>query len=70
MTLEEEILKDFGKLGYEVVTNNNSVIVLFNLKKDIRIFIYKKSKRVSFQDRMTLSEHKLLNELFQIWNWL
>ena len=67
---EEEVLKDFSKIGYKVVTNNNSVIVLYNKKRDTRIFIYKKIKRVSFHDRMTLSEHKLLHELFQIWNWL
>ena len=70
MRTEEEVLKDFRKLGYQVVTNNNSIIGLYNKERETRIFIYKKSKRVSFHDRMTLSEHKLLHELFQIWNWL
>ena len=70
MRAEEEVLKDFSKIGYKVVTNNNSVIVLYNKKRDTRIFIYKKRKKVSFQYVMTLAEHKLLHELFQIWNWL
>lgn len=70
MRTEEQILKDFEKLGYEIVTRNKKVIVLYSLKRDTRIFIYLKTKQVSFHDKMILKEHKLLNELFTIWNWL
>ena len=39
MRTEEEVLKDFGKLGYKVITINEKTLVLCNKKGYTRIFI-------------------------------
>lgn len=67
---EQEILKDFEKLGWKVDVNNSSCMVLFNLKKGTRIFIYYKSKKISFHDKVDFKVFKLLNELFICWGCL
>ena len=70
MRTEQEILKDFSKIGWKVVTNNASCMVLFNLKKGARIFIYYKSKKISFFDKVDFKVFKLLHELFKCWGWI
>lgn len=72
---EQDILKDFEKLGYEVIQNNNIKIVLQN--DDIEIYIYKSFKEYGKEDifsneanRFDMQEHKLLHELFTCWGWI
>ena len=74
MRTEQEILKDFEKLGYKV-KNDSEVLRLKN--NFIEIYVYKKDKEYGKEDifsceanRFTMPEHKLLNELFNIWGWL
>ena len=75
MRTEEEVLKDFEKLGYEVIQNNDTRLVLQN--DDIEIYFYKYDREYGKEDifsneanRIDMQEHKLLTELFQIWKWL
>ena len=70
MRTEEEILKDFSKLGWEVVDRNKDHLTLFNLRKDTRIFMYFKSKRLSFHDKVDLKVFRLVVELTKCWGWL
>lgn len=67
---EEEILKDFEKIGWKVIVSNSLCMALFNLKKSTRIFINYKSKKISFDDKVDFKVFKLLNELFICWGWL
>lgn len=65
---EADILKDFEKLGWKVYTNNNEFLYLelegYGL---IQIDKIDKSYKVTFA--ITIQEHKLLNELFEVWGW-
>ena len=72
---EEEILKDFEKLGYKVVGNSDVFIKLYNNGDTIRISkysrwysAYEEDERVSIP--IDMQEHKLLHELFTCWRWL
>ena len=85
MRTEEEVLKDFEKLGYKVESNNSFYLRLgiqidenhFDQRK---ILINKDSKNYSKyilldfeEDRslnITMQEHQLLNELFNLWGWI
>jgi hypothetical protein len=70
---EQEILKDFEKLGY-FVKKDTAFITLTN-EYDNVIFIdledkcYDKSHYIECVS-ITMQEHKLLNELFQCWGWI
>lgn len=78
MRTEQEVLKDFEDLGYEVVCNNNLRIELNN--NGVIITISKIKRRYSckgydYLDKemavhIVMQEHKLLTELFTIWNWI
>lgn len=80
MRTEQEVLKDFEDLGYEVVCNNNLRIKLENNGEIIAISKYScwySSKRYDEYNKyegisvpIGMKEHKLLNELFTIWGWL
>jgi hypothetical protein len=75
MRTEEEVLKDFEKLGYEIVSNGSGFIKLNNKGDMIRISKYSMWYRSYFEDSelavpIDMQEHKLLNELFSIWGWL
>lgn len=76
MRTEEEFLKDFKKLGYDLNKNYKSVgfIYLEEEYNVIHINFFKKqySKSFGYYDSapITMAEHKLLNELFEIWGWL
>lgn len=72
---EEEVLKDFEKLGYNVVANGGCFIKLNNNGDIIRISKYSMWYRSYCEDSglavpIDMEEHKLLNELFSIWGWL
>lgn len=69
---EQEILKDFEKLGYVIVDNNKYELILVKDMK-FHLIINKELKHymvVALTPILTLQEHKLLNELFICWGWL
>ena len=72
---EEEILKEFEKLGYEIQQNNKIRLIMY--WGDIQIYIDKFEQTFGKEDisykeanRFDMQEHKLLNELFKCWEWL
>ena len=66
---EEEVLKDFEKLRWKITQNEkNCLILCYDVVA--RIGILKNSKNYYFNGLINMKEHKLLIELFQIWNWL
>lgn len=88
---ENEIFKDFEKLGYRIEKNKtkfadseNSIILLKDyiepfdkekLTKEICINLKSKTYECyeSFYycpQHIPMHEHKLLNELFELWGWL
>lgn len=77
---EQEVLKDFEKLGYKVNRNTNFTIVLEN-NNEIELVISKVNHWYTCKITNSISsrkealyidmeEHKLLTELFTIWGWL
>ena len=72
---EQEILKDFEKLGYVNISNIPTIITLKNDNTIIVIKI-KKQRYRKYDNRdfepvdFTMQEHKLLNELFEVWQWI
>lgn len=68
---EQEVLKDFEKLGYEVVRNDDGWLELEIVGTDVSMMICKLDNNYDFVgDPLTIQEHKLLNELFECWGWL
>lgn len=72
---EEEVLKDFERLGYNVVANGDWYIKLNYNGDMIRISKYSKAYKCYDEDSklalpIEIEEHKLLTELFSIWGWL
>jgi hypothetical protein len=78
---EQEILKDFEKLGYQIPFNNESELDIGQQIVDgwygMRIYKYAKVyktytiiKGECHCAETYMQEHKLLNELFTIWRWL
>ena len=66
---EQEILNDFEKLGWKVTQNDDScMIICFN--GFARIVILKCAKQYSINNLCNMQEHKLLNELFEVYGWL
>lgn len=75
MRTEEEVLKDFEKLGYDIIYNGQHYIKLNNNGYMMRIS--KMTKKYKCYDEYSklaipieIEEHKLLTELFSIWGWL
>ena len=78
---EQEILKDFESLGYAIIKNDEYRLILVNEWNHI-IEIDKACKRyqcyyyTEYTNQFELStyidiqEHKLLNELFEVWQWI
>lgn len=77
---EQEILKDFEK-DYAIIKNNEYCLILVNEFNQI-IEIDKACKRyqcyyyneetqhLELSTYIGMQEHKLLNELFEVWGWL
>lgn len=84
MRTEEEVLKDFEKLGYKINKNYSNYFIWLDIEdeKDIlRIDIEKipfsyckfDIRKKDCHERpiiINMHEHKLLHELFEIWGWL
>lgn len=69
MRTEKEILNDLSKLGWKPITRTDNQITLFNLKKDTRIFIYLKSKSISFQEKVNFKTFTLICDLVNSLGW-
>lgn len=80
---EQEILKDFEKIGWKTIENNEDTLTLhmsfknhigyylLNIYKQIRT--YKTMAIIKNEDysaEIEIPEHKLLHELFTVWGWL
>ena len=75
MRTENEVIKDFKKLGYDIIENDNMCLKINIDDCVIRISKYSKEYKCYWKDRQLASvidmqEHKLLTELFTIWGWL
>ena len=66
---EQEILKDFEKLGWELTTNDYYGFIFKNKRNEF-LKIYNLSKTYRCECNLSMQEHKLLNELFECWGWL
>lgn len=68
---EADILKDFEKLGW-IVSRNDEDDFTLRLKGNptCAIRIDKLTKEYSISCCLDMQEHKLLNELFEVWGWL
>ena len=71
MRTEQDVLKDFEKLGWECTRNDEDDFTL-RLKGNptCAIWIDKLTKEYSMSCCIDIQEHKLLNELFTIWEWI
>lgn len=77
---EQEILNDFEKLGYKVVNSyNHPFIEMSKYNEELNVYEYIEINKGEHnyekftQDGVapfTMQEHKLLNELFEVWGWL
>ena len=79
---EQEILKDFEALGWKVVVNNeneielhrnakNNILVVLNILKSAGEYTkYMIMNGKTFFREIKFQEHKLLNELFEVWQWI
>lgn len=72
---EGQILRDFLKLGYKLIKNDDSYLELNN---DNRIILINKFERCyqnywgknEMPSVINMQEHNLLTELFKCWGWL
>ena len=62
---EQELIKEFEKLGWKVTQNDNGFIILC-LSNIARIVILKQAKNYHINGPIGMQEHKLLNELFEV----
>ena len=77
MRTEQDVLKDFEKLGYVVLRNDWEKLVLYKYDTVIKIDKIEKwyKKCLAYSNGpskvIIIEEHKLLNELFKIWGeWI
>lgn len=66
---EQEILADFEKWCWKIYANNNEMLCL-ELEGYGLIQIDKIDKSYRITRNITMQEHKLLNELFEVWQWI
>ena len=76
---EQEILKDFEKLGWKIIQNdefnlimNNSNVFILDITKACKVGAYTCYDTTKNQSALyiPMQEHKLLNELFEVWQWI
>ena len=75
MRTEKQILKDFEKLGYSPLRKNGEQFMFLEEEFDVIHFdlenkMYYKTFGGYDGASITMAEHKLLHELFEIWGWL
>ena len=77
---EKQVLKDFKKLGYKIIQNDEQFLILYyynhnsvsfyiNINKHFQTYCCYASRGETICP-IELQEHQLLNELFHIWGWL
>ena len=66
---ENELIKEFENLGYEIYKNDEIDLVL-GVNGIWYIHIWKSEKTYRIIHFITIQEHKLLNELFECWGCL
>jgi homoserine trans-succinylase len=71
---EQEILKKFEELGYEIVRHERRNIIFKKYGAILDVFNY---TEVSYSKHwngisilISLQEHQLLTELFKCWGWI
>lgn len=78
---EQEILKDFEALGLVIAENDDFELILIDdcdrmiaifkpLKKYECYYFSEGAKPFRLATDITMQEHKLLNELFEVWQWI
>lgn len=68
---EEEILKDFEKLGYEVKKTSTYIDLVYENDSSIIITIWLSDMTYALSSSfLDMQEHKLLNELFKCYSWI
>ena len=75
MRTEQDVLKDFEKIKYTIIRNDDRELSLKRGGKIIHIIkapkLYRKyDKRNLTTISFDMQEHELLSELFIIWDWL
>lgn len=65
---EQEILKDFEALGW-LITSQTETHIELNYD-GLKLLIWKSDKTYMFDNFIDMQEHKLLNELFEVWQWI
>lgn len=80
MRTEQEILKDFEKLGYKEQIRNGSILILQGSDVSLEINTEHKwfrscewsilSGNTKHSWYFDMKDHKLLHELFECWGWL
>ena len=63
---EADILNDFEKLGWEITTNDYYGFIFKNKRNEF-LKIYNLSKTYRCECNLSIQEHKLLNELLNLW---
>ena len=62
---EQDILNDFEKFGWEITTNDYYGFIFKNKRNEF-LKIYNLSKTYRCECNLSIQEHKLLNELFEV----
>lgn len=71
MRTEQDVLNDFEKLGWKVTENDDEDLTLrYSKIPSLAIWVDKNKKCYSSNTCIDIQEHKILNELFYIWNWI
>lgn len=76
MRTEEQVIKDFEKIGYKLTQVNEYLIKLQKEWDEILIDFKNKTYLKSYGTfdfdsvSITVEEHKLLHELFKCWGWI
>ena len=76
MRTEEQVIKDFEKIGYKLTQVNEYLIKLQKEWDGILIDFKNKTYLKSYGTfdfdsvSITVEEHKLLHELFKCWGWI
>ena len=72
---EADILKDFEVIKYRIYKNDEHSLMMVRGSKVIHIIkpakLYRKYDKKSLSSLVfDMQEHKLLNELFEVWQWI
>lgn len=77
MRTEIEILRDFEEFGYKIYRGENEIFIYelyIEIEIDFELKEYQKQRAIGVGKWvsccLTLKEHKLLHELFELWGWL